>query len=65
VEKFLRVENFRRPNRQMHMAFDLKREFGRSADFSLSGTIGMNWSIFSHPLAVPRYRHDRKLPSAE
>jgi hypothetical protein len=45
-KNFLRTENFRRPNRRMQTAFDFEREFGRSADFSLSGTIAINRSIF-------------------
>jgi hypothetical protein len=41
-KNFLRVENFRRLNRQMHTAFDFKEEFGRPENSSLSGTIDIN-----------------------
>jgi hypothetical protein len=42
VQNFLRPENFLRPHRQMHTAFDLKEEFGRSGNSSLSGTIDID-----------------------
>jgi len=37
-------ENFRCLDRQMRMAFDFKREFGRLGNFSISMTIDTVWS---------------------
>jgi hypothetical protein len=39
-------KNFRRPDRQMRMAFDFKEKFDRSGISSLSGTIEIDRSIF-------------------
>ncbi|MBO4224911.1 hypothetical protein GRB70_21105 [Bradyrhizobium neotropicale] len=45
-EKFHRLENSRRPNRQMRMAFEFKEEFDRSRKSPLSGTIIIDRSTF-------------------
>ena len=45
-KKFLRLENSRRPNRQMRMAFEFKEEFGRSRNSPLSATINIDGSSF-------------------
>jgi hypothetical protein len=45
-KKFLRLENSRRPNRQMPMAFEFKEEFDRSRKSPLSATINTDRSTF-------------------
>jgi hypothetical protein len=45
-KKFLRLENSRRPNRQMRMAFEFKEEFDRSRKSPLSATINIDRSTF-------------------
>jgi hypothetical protein len=45
-KKFLRLENSRRPNRQMRMAFEFKEEFDRSGKSPLSATINIDRSTF-------------------
>jgi hypothetical protein len=45
-KKFLRLENSRRPNRQMRMAFEFKEEFDRSRNSPLSATINIDRSTF-------------------
>jgi hypothetical protein len=45
-QKFLRLENSRRPNRQMRMAFEFKEEFDRSRKSPLSATINIDQSTF-------------------
>jgi hypothetical protein len=45
-KKSLRLENFRRRNRQMRMAFEFKEEFGRSRKSPLSATINIDRSTF-------------------
>ena len=63
-KRVLRLENSRRPNRQMRMAFEFKEEFDRSRNSPLSATINIDRSTFPNPLAPPHRRHSRKLPSA-
>jgi hypothetical protein len=45
-KKFLRLENSRRPNRQMRLAFEFKEEFDRSRNSPLSATIDIDRSTF-------------------
>jgi hypothetical protein len=45
LQNFLRPKTFRRPDRQMDMVFDFKKEFCRSRKSSLSGTIGVDRTI--------------------
>jgi hypothetical protein len=45
-KKFLRLENSRRPSRQMRMAFEFKEEFGRSRKSPLLATINIDRSTF-------------------
>jgi hypothetical protein len=45
-KKFLRLENSRRPNRQMRTAFEFKEEFDRSRKSPLSATINIDRSTF-------------------
>jgi hypothetical protein len=45
-KKFLRLENSRRPNRQMRMAFEFKEEFDRSRKSPLSATINIDRSTY-------------------
>jgi hypothetical protein len=45
-KKFLRLENSRRPNHQMRMAFEFKEEFDRSRKSPLSATINIDRSTF-------------------
>jgi hypothetical protein len=46
LQKILRLENSRRPNRQMRMAFEFKEEFDRSRNSPLSATINIDRSTF-------------------
>jgi hypothetical protein len=65
--KFLRLENFRRPNRQMRMAFEFKEKFDRPGNSLLSATINIDRPTFpdsTGTAAPPHRRHSRKLPSA-
>jgi hypothetical protein len=45
-KKFLRLENSRRPNREIHMAFEFKEEFDRSRKAPLSAAINIDRSTF-------------------
>jgi hypothetical protein len=45
-KKFLRLENSRRPNRQMRMAFEFKEEFDRSRKSPVSATINIDRSTY-------------------
>jgi len=45
-KKFLRLENSRRPNRQMRMAFEFKEEFDRPGKSLLPATINIGRSTF-------------------
>jgi hypothetical protein len=45
-KKFLRLENSRRPNRQMRMAFEFKEEFDRSRNSPFSAIINIDRSTF-------------------
>src|SRR5580704_17131548 len=45
-KKFLRLENSRRPNRQIRMAFEFKDEFDRSGNSPRSVTINIDRSTF-------------------
>ena len=45
-KKFLHLENSRRPNRQMRMAFEFKEEFDRPRKSPLSETINIDRSTF-------------------
>jgi hypothetical protein len=46
LQKVRRLENSRRPNRQMRMAFEFKEEFDRSRKFPLSAIIIIDRSTF-------------------
>jgi hypothetical protein len=46
LQKVRRLENSRRPNRQIRMAFEFKEEFDRSGKFPLSATIIIDRSTF-------------------
>jgi hypothetical protein len=45
-KKFLRLENSRRPDRQMRMAFEFNEEFDRSRKPPLSATINIDRSTY-------------------
>jgi hypothetical protein len=44
-KNFLRSQSSRRSDRQIRMAFDVKEEFYRSENSSLTGTIGIDRTI--------------------
>jgi hypothetical protein len=46
LQKFPRLENSRRPVRQMRKAFEFKKEFDRSKNSPLSATIDIDRSTF-------------------
>jgi hypothetical protein len=46
LQKYFRLENSRRPSRQMRMDFELKEEFDRSRNSPLSATINIDRSTF-------------------
>jgi hypothetical protein len=63
AQNFICPKNFRRPDRQMRMAFDFKEKFDRSAISSLSRSIFLESAISTaRPTWPKNYRQHLSLP---